>query len=45
MSDSYCDSGYKTLYFVKGGDGWKITGEEQPSATKCRDRCYPDEGD
>lgn len=39
VSDSYCDYGTKTLYLIKRSSGWKIIGEEQPSANKCSDRC------
>lgn len=40
VSNSYCDSGYKTLQFIKRGSNWKIIGEEQGSITKCSERCY-----
>ena len=40
ISNTYCDRGYKTLYLIKRGETWKIIGEEQPSVTKCGERCY-----
>jgi hypothetical protein len=43
-SGGYCDQGWKTLYLIRRGNSWKIIGEEQPSTSKCNERCYP-EGD
>ncbi len=39
ISNSYCDTGWKTLYWANIAGAWKIVGEEQSGITRCSSRC------
>ena len=39
QSNTYCDTGMKTLYLLKRAGAWKIVGEEQPTTAKCSAHC------